>query len=73
MRHMDQVGLVDIELVEVRFASAKDLVATLSELSELLADSAESPSPLKLAADERSNSEVATFVWTAKLSANDIS
>lgn len=60
IEQMDQVGLVDIELISLQFASAKEVVDVLSKLLAGSKGKGGEAAELELAVDERSNSILLT-------------
>jgi len=56
IRRIDQVGDQDVEIVPLRDASAAEVVRVLNSLYQGAAANAEGGSPMKVVADERSNS-----------------
>ena len=56
IRRIDQVGDQDVEVVPLRDASASEIVRVLNSLYQGAAAQAEGGSPMKVVADERSNS-----------------
>jgi general secretion pathway protein D len=56
IRRIDQVGDQDVEIVQLRDASASEIVRTLNSLYQGAAAAAEGGTPMKVVADERSNS-----------------
>ena len=56
IRRIDQVGDQDVEIVPLRDASSAEIVRVLNSLYQGGAASAEGGSPMKIVADERSNS-----------------
>jgi general secretion pathway protein D len=56
IRRIDQVGDQDVEIVPLRDASAAEIVRVLNSLYQGQATNAEGGTPMKIVADERSNS-----------------
>lgn len=57
---LDQAGTIDIELIDVKFASAQKLTQTLTKLISVGAAQDKQPNQVSLAVDERSNSILMT-------------
>ncbi|WP_245720677.1 type II secretion system secretin GspD [Microbulbifer yueqingensis] len=60
VRQLDRAGAIDIELVPLQFASAKEVKQVLSELLQSGGKQANEAQPLRIAVDERSNSVLLT-------------
>jgi len=61
IKRLDQAGTIDIELIEVKFASAQELIQTLTKLIPASSGAnAGQPNAISLAVDERSNSILMT-------------
>lgn len=60
IKRIDQAGTIDIELIEVEFASAQELIQTLSKLIPNTSGQQAQPNQINLAVDERSNSILMT-------------
>ncbi|WP_237056243.1 type II secretion system secretin GspD [Microbulbifer sediminum] len=60
VRQLDRAGAIDIELVPLQFASAKEIKQVLSELLQSGGKQANEAHPLRIAVDERSNSVLLT-------------
>ncbi len=60
IKRIDQAGTLDIELIEVKFASAQDLIQTLGKLIPNSTGQKGQPNQINLAVDERSNSILMT-------------
>ncbi|MCW8126003.1 type II secretion system secretin GspD [Microbulbifer halophilus] len=60
VRQLDRAGAIDIELVPLQFASAKDVKQVLSELLQSGGNKGNDVQPLRIAVDERSNSVLLT-------------
>lgn len=60
VHQLDRAGAIDIELVPLQFASAKDVKQVLSELLQSGGKQGNDVQPLRIAVDERSNSVLLT-------------
>ena len=60
IERLDQAGTIDIELISVKFASARELIETLSKLIPMATGQKGQPNQVNLAVDERSNSILMT-------------
>ncbi|MCH9692545.1 MAG: type II secretion system secretin GspD [Gammaproteobacteria bacterium] len=60
IKQLDRAGAIDIELVPLEFASAKEIKTVLSELLQTSGKRQSNAQPLRIAVDERSNSVLLT-------------
>ena len=60
IKRLDRAGTIDIELINVKFASAQDLTQMLTKLIPVSAGVKGQPNQVSLAVDERSNSILMT-------------
>jgi general secretion pathway protein D len=67
IRRIDQVGDQDVEIVQLRDASASEIVRVLNSLYQGNAAAAEGGVPMKVVADERSNSVLISGDQTQRL------